>query len=241
MPRQAATFQNWQAEREADLARADGWLSLIGLIWLEPGRSALGSAASCPVRLPEGAPLCGELELVNSGVIWHPADGASRALESDAGGEPDVVNLDARFSFFIIAREHRLAVRLRDREAVALRQFRGLARYPFDPAWVVDARWRDGLAVFNYAGGEYALRPQVSAADPLLFVIADATSGRETYGGGRYVRALAAEGDLLVLDFNRAVNPPCAFTPFATCPLPPAENRLPFPIFAGEQTYHPAE
>ena len=240
MPRSVATFQRWLAEREADLVRPDGWLSLIGLTWLDPGRSALGSAAACPVRLPAGPELQGELEQVDSHVIWHPRAGDSRVLKSDASGEPDVVSLDERFSFFIIAREHRLAARVRDRQAAGLRDFAGISRYPFDPTWVIDACWQDGLAVFAHGGTAYALRPQVSAADPLLFVIADATTGGTTYGGGRFLRALAAEDDRLVLDFNRAVNPPCALTPFATCPLPPAENRLPFALAAGELAYRPS-
>jgi uncharacterized protein len=72
---------------------------------------------------------------------------------------------------------------------------------------------------------------------PLFFVLADATSGRETYGGGRHLYAERPQGDTIVLDFNRAENPPCAFTPYATCPVPPKENRLPFAVTAGEKTY----
>lgn len=237
MARRLETFQAWLEERNADLLRPDGWLSLIGLTWLEPGHTAVGTDSGCPVRLPAGASRFGTLELISGGVIWHPSNGASRQLASDAAGAPDVVVLDERFSLFIIAREHQLGARVRDNQAATLLGFRGINRYPFDPQWVIDARWQDGLAVFTFAGRDYTLRPQVSAADPLLFVIGDTTSGMETYGGGRFLRALPADNDKLLLDFNRAINPPCAFTPFATCPLPPAENRLPFAVTAGEHTY----
>jgi uncharacterized protein (DUF1684 family) len=72
------------------------------------------------------------------------------------------------------------------------------------------------------------------AAD-LLIVFRDATSGRETYGGGRFVRARRQTDGTFVVDFNRAYAPPCAFTPYATCPLPPEQNRLKIAIAAGQK------
>lgn len=232
-----ANHQSWLAQRQADLVRPDGWLSLIDLVWLEPGPNGVGAAADCSIRLP-GVPVkWGELELRGQQVIWHAHDGHQQNLKSDADGKPDVVHLDERFSLFIIEREQGLGVRVRDSQAGTLLGFRGIDRYPFDPDWVLDAHWENGLAVFTYEGHQYRLRPQASATGPLLFVFADSTSGQNTYGGGRFLNALPTETGELMLDFNRAVNPPCAFTPFATCPLPPPENRLPFPVFAGELTY----
>ena len=71
----------------------------------------------------------------------------------------------------------------------------------------------------------------------MLFVFKDATSGKTTYGGGRFLYAALPKDGKVVLDFNRAYNPPCAFTPYATCPLPPPRNRLTVPIEAGEKKY----
>ncbi len=88
-------------------------------------------------------------------------------------------------------------------------------------------------AVFEYSGTLIELLP-MSVKDDVFFVFRDRTSGRETYGAGRFLKAELPVNGEIVLDFNRAYNPPCAFTPFATCPLPPAENWLPFPVDAGE-------
>jgi uncharacterized protein (DUF1684 family) len=73
--------------------------------------------------------------------------------------------------------------------------------------------------------------------DEIFFVFRDRTSGKETYGAGRFLKANPAAGGCMTLDFNRACNPPCAFTPFATCPLPPPENWLPFAVPAGEKKW----
>jgi hypothetical protein len=97
-----------------------------------------------------------------------------------------------------------------------------------------------GKAVFEFEGKKYELLPIDEGRDvPLFFVFSDKTSGKETYGACRflYVEWPSPGATTIVLDFNRAENPPCAFTPFAMCPLPPKENRLPFAIAAGEKNY----
>lgn len=71
----------------------------------------------------------------------------------------------------------------------------------------------------------------------LFIVLGDATNGHDTYGGGRFLYATPPVGGKTILDFNRAYNPPCVFTPYATCPLPPKQNRLPFRVEAGEKAY----
>jgi uncharacterized protein (DUF1684 family) len=92
--------------------------------------------------------------------------------------------------------------------------------------------------VFEIEGREHSLEPTGEPGDELFIVFGDATNGGETYGGGRFLYAdwPRADGEV-VLDFNRAYNPPCVFTPWATCPLPPAQNKLPFRIAAGEKAY----
>jgi uncharacterized protein (DUF1684 family) len=74
-------------------------------------------------------------------------------------------------------------------------------------------------------------------AQELFFIFRDGTSGKETYGSGRFLYAPLPKDGRIVLDFNKAYNPPCAFTPYATCPLPPPQNRIPIRIEAGEKAY----
>ena len=98
-----------------------------------------------------------------------------------------------------------------------------------------------GKAVFTREGRTYELLPiDEGVGEPLFFVISDATSGDETYAAARFLYAERPRDGKIVLDFNRAENPPCAFTPFATCPLPPPENRFPVRIAAGEKNYRGA-
>jgi uncharacterized protein len=95
-----------------------------------------------------------------------------------------------------------------------------------------------GAVVFEVGGSEYRLDAlNEEGSDELFLIFADATSGRHTYGGGRYLYAAPPEGGETVVDFNKAYNPPCVFTEFATCPLPPMQNRLPVAIEAGEKNY----
>ena len=166
---------------------------------------------------------------------------------------------DVRFQ--IIGRNDRLAVRTRWPRAEALTEFIGLDYFDFDPDWVVEARFEahapgitmpvgsvlgditdepnPGAVVFEVDDREYRLEA-VAAADgeQLFFIFADRTTGRETYGAGRFLYAeLPDEADRTVLDFNRAYNPPCAFTEYSTCPLPPPENRLDIRVEAGELAY----
>jgi uncharacterized protein len=163
---------------------------------------------------------------------------------------------------FIVDRLGKKALRVRDSESERRTHFVGLDYFPIDPKWRIEARWEffeksrllpitdmlgktgpepvPGRAVFEYNGKTYELLPIDEGRDvPLFFVLSDATSGKETYGGCRflYVDWPKEGATTIVLDFNRAENPPCAFTPFAMCPLPPKQNRLPFAVRAGEQNY----
>lgn len=231
----AQDFLHWCERREAALRDPDGWLSLVDLLWLTPGtRLTVGSDPACDLHLAEAPARLGTLEVSHGAVLWHPEEGPSLTLQSDAQGAPTVIRW-GRHSFFVIEREGGLALRVKDRAAAALTTFSGIERFPQDPAWCIEARWQSGRAVFEHGGLIHELVPQNPDADPLHFVIADAGSGTETYGGGRFLYAAKQEDDRLVLDFNRAINPPCVFTPYATCPLPPAGNRLPFSITAGEK------
>ena len=168
-------------------------------------------------------------------------------------------------TLFAVDRGGKKALRVKDSASKRRTQFVGLDYFPIDPAWRIEARWEafeksrlmpittmlgqtapepiPGKAVFVRDGKTYELLPIDEGRDvPLFFVISDTTSGKETYGGCRFLYVpWPKEGETkIVLDFNLAENPPCAFTPFSTCPLPPKENRLPFALNVGEKNYRGA-
>lgn len=96
-----------------------------------------------------------------------------------------------------------------------------------------------GYATFTRDGKEYRLEPVIEGHE-LFFIFRDATSNKTTYGAARFLYAAFAKDGVVTLDFNKTINPPCAFTPFATCPLPPPQNRLTLAITAGEKKYSDA-
>jgi len=181
-------------------------------------------------------------------------------LRPDSQGTPDVVEL-GRLRLFVIERSGRFAIRMRDLESTLRKNFHGIDRFDIDPAWQVEARFEPyepvrhipiasvigtvdsmmcpGALVFVLGGREQRLEPVLeSPDDTLLFIIfSDETTGDETYPGGRFLYADMPHDGKTTLDFNKAYNPPCAFTPFATCPLPPAQNKLDVAVRAGEKTY----
>jgi uncharacterized protein (DUF1684 family) len=265
-----AAVEKWRAEREARLRAEDGWLSVVGLYWLEDGASRFGTDASNEIVLPPGtAP-------ARAGVFEHQAGTTELRLEPGVagtlGGRPvtrgrmrpdgdDVLRL-GRLSFQVIERGGRFGIRLKDVESAARRGFEGLRWFPVRESYRVTARFEPaapgktlpipnvlgqvshlpspGRAVFEIEGREMALEPVLEEpeATELFFIFRDGTSGKETYGAGRFLYAAMPEDGRIVLDFNRAYSPPCAFTDYATCPLPPPQNRLPVRIEAGELAPH---
>ncbi|QOC23602.1 DUF1684 domain-containing protein [Wenzhouxiangella sp. AB-CW3] len=161
----------------------------------------------------------------------------------------------------LVARGDRLAVRTRWPQSPARVDFQGLEYFDFDPAWVVEARFEYhpegttlpvgsvlgdvidepnlGAAVFRVDGREYRLEAVADRdSDELFFIFADRTTGHETYGAGRFLYAAMPDDERrTVLDFNRSYNPPCTFTEYSTCPLPPPANRLDLRVEAGELDY----
>jgi uncharacterized protein len=188
------------------------------------------------------------------------ATGAEIDMRPDTAGDPDVLTLGA-LSMHVIQRGDRYGIRLKDLNSPARKQFTGLHWYPIRETSRVRARFVPydpprtikiptilgttdelpcpGAAVFTLNGKELRLDPVIEqpGADELFFIFADATSGKETYPSGRFLYAAFPKDGTLILDFNKAYNPPCAFTPYATCPLPPQQNRLPVRIEAGELSY----
>ena len=184
--------------------------------------------------------------------------------EAELWPDSENVLVLGRLTLQLIERGGRRAIRLKDIDSPARRAFQGLAWFPVDEAYRVTARFlpseppqrlpivnvlgqvvdmpSPGVAVFELGGRELRLTPVLESpeAKELFFIFRDETSGRETYGAGRYLYAAPAVDGRLVLDFNKAYSPPCAFTEFATCPLPPPQNRLRLRVEAGERSPGPA-
>ncbi|WLT33277.1 DUF1684 domain-containing protein [Geothrix sp. PMB-07] len=260
----------WHAQREARLAAEDGWLTLIGRDWLNPGENTLGSAPGSTVLLPEGLslPKAGLFLVEGSTVRFKPLPGSGlllngkpaveAVLKSDAEGQPDVIKA-GRVSLYVIRRGDRLGIRVKDPETPARKAFHGVPRYPVDAAWRVEADFvaydkpqeraiatvigttetmsAPGLLRFKVGGREVTLEPMVEDPEhPELFIIfKDGTSTHGTYPAGRFLYADMPKNGKVILDFNRAINPPCAFSMFATCPLPPKQNHLAIDVPAGEK------
>jgi hydrogenase maturation protease len=235
---QSDAFKEWHAwhtQRIEALTAADGWLTLIGLFWLDNGTYRVGAGATCDIVLPTGPDLLGSLQVSGTQAIWHPDGGEPAVLASDASGTASIVRCE-RLSFFIIERDARLALRLRNEHAPARLNFDGIDCFDYNPELRIAAQWDGQIAEFSWHKEVFRFTPLNPSAEPLHFVFADLTSGKQTYGGGRFLYA-GVSANTLTLDFNRAINPPCAFTEFAVCPLPPSGNRLPFPVTAGEMRY----
>ncbi|KQQ84456.1 hypothetical protein ASF73_15405 [Xanthomonas sp. Leaf131] len=162
--------------------------------------------------------------------------------------------------FYLVQTGSLFGWRFRDPAAPALTQFDGLEYFATDPLWRIQARWEayptprattlltsigtpltldvPGEAVFSRHGHEYRLQALAQeGGEGLFFLFADRTSGKESYGGARYLYTAAPRDGRIVLDFNLAENPPCALTPHVVCPIAPPENRLEVAVDAGEKTY----
>lgn len=215
----------------------------LGLLQQQDGGVFLTPETGVALTL-DGAPLQGRTE-----------------LKTGQAAAPGVVGFDdGRGLLTVIERGGRRALRVKHADADTRVQFAGLDYWPADPSWRMDARFlphppgrtleianiigtleqapNPGVVEFERDGRRHRLEALDGGDGTLFLILADRTSGHDSYGAGRYIDAPkpAADGRVVV-DFNRAYNPPCAFTPFATCPLPPPENRLDLAVTAGEKRY----
>jgi uncharacterized protein (DUF1684 family) len=251
-------IERWRHEREAGLKADGGWLTVAGLFWLKDGVNAAGSSPSSAIRLPRGPAHFGDFDFHDGKTLYRPVDGKPAVLKADTDpGGPNKVAV-GEFTMFVIHRGNRYGIRLKDRASEFRREFTGLHWFPVRDEYRIVARFvpyeqahqiaipnvlgetekepSPGYAIFSLHGHEYRLDP-VLEENRLFFIFRDQTSGKETYGSGRFLYAEMPQEGKVVLDFNKAENPPCAFTPFATCPLPPPQNRLQVRIEAGELNY----
>lgn len=272
---------DWRAQHEAELKADNGWLTVVGLDWLKDGVNRVGSTPGYEVQLPEAAPKnLGVLTVKNGKARFRPAPGTSPAmngkpaplqpaadLRTDVDSTPDIIGI-GRINFFVIQRENKLGVRVKDNDSATRKNFAGERWYPADPSWRIQANYvawdkphplifdtlvgvkepdqSPGYLSFTRNGVEYRLEP-VLEGDHFFIVMRDATSGKTTYSASRFLYAPLPKGGpgpasgngprTVELDFNKAENPPCVYTDFATCPLPPPQNRLKLEVNAGELMY----
>jgi uncharacterized protein len=245
----------WHRDREEQLRTPHGWLSLTALLWLDgTAQSFDGVPGTWRATGDGGVELTAEGDAALDGT---PVTGTVRLVPVD--GQPGVlVEIGERW-VEVIRRTDDYALRVRDPQAITRTAFTGAPAFDVDERWVVAARFEpyreprrltvgavvDGLQHFPTAvgvvrfaldGAEHELVAFPGKTGGLSLHFRDATSGVTTYGGGRSVALPDPDADgRVTIDLNRTVNLPCAFTAHATCPLPPAENRLSASVEAGER------
>ena len=244
------------------------WLALCGRFFLEEGENSIGSAESDKVVLPMlPAPHAVVLAIKDGkatitehmdGVTVNGSAPETRPLRCDVDGDQDTITY-GRVAMQLIMRGGNLILRTWDLESEAVKEFKGLHYYPVKPEFRIKAKYKPydpplarktynaigneldstfaGWVEFNVDGIECRLDAE-DGEDELLLNFTDATKQDATYPGGRYITIPKPVPAEVILDFNTAVNWPCAYTNFATCPLPPFENRLNARIEAGELRYH---
>lgn len=250
------SIEDWRALRAERLGRPDGWLTLVGLFWMEPGENRLGSAADCSFRLEAGPAHLGSYHWDGKKLSWRSD---SQQLDCDPD-EPEAKTIlrSGSISWYTIRRDGRLGLRVKDNGSPVRRNFAGLDFYPIDPQWRIQGHFKaypkarelrvesvisgleevsqsPGEIEFSHAGKSYSLQVS-SEGDGYSLMFGDRTNGQGSYGAGRFLDVAAADSQgKVVLDFNKAYNPPCCWTPYATCPLPTRQNRLDLAIPAGEK------
>jgi len=227
----------------------------------DPGNGIVLPAGSAPARAGEfelrGDKTTVRIESgVEATVGGTPV--TARELRPDVPGPADVLKLGPRLTLHVIERGGRYGIRLKDTQSALLKEFKGLRWFPVQEDYRIDARFvpydppkkipvpnilgqveelpSPGYVAFTVGGRQVRLDPVLEepGAEELFFIFRDQTAGKETYGAGRFLYTPMPKDGVVALDFNKAYSPPCAFTPYATCPLPPKQNRLPVRIEAGE-------
>lgn len=270
-PEYIQEIDQWHDERVTRLKSPTGWLNVAGLYWLHEGVNSFGRGTDNEIIFPAAF----EIEragyfVLERGVVQQRllkgvtlTSGGNKVADAQVVFHPDssrqpVMEIGS-WRWFIIKRDTKYGVRLRDLNHPNLTNFHGVERYPVDAKWKVVARMEPtpgrtipitnvlgqttpnpapGTLVFTLDGNEYRLDALDEGADELFIIFGDATNALETYGAGRYLYVPMPDSTgMIVMDFNKSQNPPCAFTEFATCPLPPAQNILKLAVRAGEKDF----
>jgi len=262
-----AAVEKWRQNYEASLKSDHGWLTVSGLFWLHEGENKFGSDPLNDIVLPKSSapPEAGYFEFHDGKTVVHVKPGVpvtqngkpveTAEIPPDSPAQAVVLG---DLTFRVHASGGRYAIRLQDKNSKLRKDFSGLHWFPIDEAYRVTGRYVPydkprqvpiqnimgdalllsipGYVSFSLDGQD--LRLDAEADDSGLFIIfRDLTSGEETYGAARFLAAAAPKNGEVVLDFNEAYNPPCAYNPYTTCPLPPPQNRLRVRIEAGEMIY----
>lgn len=247
-------IRKWHSEREERLRAPYGWLSIIGLHWVGDGKYSVGGAKENEVYLP-GATCakCAEIDLHDGQAFVTPTGQKRVPIDLDKQLEYE------RFKLSVIKRPSSFAIRVWDPESPTRKNFKGCQWFPVDEKLKIEATFepakdsKETIAIEDVTGA----KSQESVAGRLKFTIQgvahslvafpddeglflvfrDQTSGKTSYGAGRFlsVEKRPKAGETVTLDFNRAYNPPCAFSKFTTCPLAPLPNHLKIAIAAGEK------
>ena len=261
--KEIATFRQTRID---SLKHENGYLNLSGLFWLKEGENTIGADPKNDFNFPaeHSDSFLGKIVL-NNGVVRFKSSQANQVFslgqpvtEMTIFQEKKVVVLEHKsLRWFIIKRGDKYALRLRDLDGEYVRNFKGITYFPLDPSWRIVAKFvptkgkqlritditgrtfledSPGVLHFTKGGKKFTLEAG-GTVDEFFIVFGDLTNKKSTYGGGRFLYANAPDKDgNVILDFNKSLNPPCEFTPFATCPLPTKENKMNVEVEAGEKS-----
>ncbi len=259
-------IEAWRTEREATLKADDGWLTVSALYFLRAGDNSFGSSQRNDLVVPHVPSEAGVFALHDGRVTVRAPDDGTLTVNGRQTQTAQLYPAEQRVtvtmgavSLWVHLSGARLAIRVRDTETDIRRNFTKLEWFPVDERYRVRGRFTPhdepvtvktmnilgdvetftstGYVTLTVAGQEFRMLP-VNSGQRLWFIMRDRTSGEDTYGAARFLYADAPDDDgWTIVDFNRAYNPPCAFNPHTTCPLPPPDNRLDVRIEAGERAY----
>ncbi len=261
--KEIATFRKIRID---SLKHENGYLNLSGLFWLKEGENTIGADPINDFNFPaeHSDSFLGKIVL-NNGVVRFKSSQANQVFslgqpvtEMTIFQDKKVVVLEHKsLRWFIIKRGDKYALRLRDLDGEYVRKFKGITYFPLDPSWRIKAKFvptkgkqlritditgrtfledSPGVLHFTKGGKKFTLEAG-GTMDEFFIVFGDLTNKKSTYGGGRFLYANAPDKDgNVILDFNKSLNPPCEFTPFATCPLPTKENKMNVEVEAGEKS-----
>lgn len=260
-------IQAARTTRETSLQRPTGWLSLIGLHWLDEGMNSIGAAADNSIVFPRTTTeTIGAYQKEGDNIFFGKVEEVEVLHKGEPylGGPVDVqsyteVNHGSLY-WYIIKRGEKHGIRLKDTLAKSRVDFNGLSYFPIDDKYRFEAQvtpTTDSTTITNVLGEQsrvpiaaylsfdvaeqyYSLAALDEGGDSYFLIVSDETTAGSTYGGGRFLypkKPCDTCAQITTLDFNLVQNPPCAFTDFATCPLPPKQNHLKFKVEAGEKTY----
>lgn len=248
------------------LQHENGYLNLSGLFWLKEGENTIGADPKNDFVFPteHSDSFLGTI-ILNKGVVTFKSNEANQVFSLGQPANNVIIYQDKKalvlahksLRWFIIKRGEKYALRLRDLEGEYVRNFKGIDYFSIDSSWRIKAKFvsthgkklnitditgrnyledSPGELHFTIKGKKFTLEAG-GTIDEFFIVFGDLSNKKTTYGGGRFLYASAPdkEGNV-ILDFNKSLNPPCEFTPFATCPLPTKKNRMNLEITAGEKS-----